>query len=73
MHTTRKTIKCIIDGGATWLLWMQNKIAKVMSAVPAIRYQVSTVRWINSVLGINKLDQGSAITNPGPETRQSTI
>lgn len=58
MHATRKTIKRIIDGGATWLLWMQNKIAKVMSAVPAIRYQVSTARWINSVLGIQQIRPG---------------
>lgn len=47
-----KTIKCIFGEGATWLLWMQNKGAKAVTAGPAIRQQVSTVRWINSVLEI---------------------
>ena len=44
-----KTTKCIFGEGATWLLWMQNKVAKAITAEPAIRQQVSTVRWINSV------------------------
>lgn len=47
MRATSKTIKGIIGGGATWLLWMHNKVAKVMSAGPVITCQVSTARWIN--------------------------
>lgn len=33
-----KTIKCIFVGeGATWLLWMQNEVAKAVAVGPAIR------------------------------------
>lgn len=49
MLATRKTIKDII-GGATRLFWKQNNVAKVMTAGLATRHQVSTARWINSVL-----------------------
>ena len=35
---------------STWLLWMQNKVWKVLSAGLAIRHQESTARWINSVV-----------------------
>lgn len=32
----------------------ENKVAKVMSAGPTIRRQVSTARWINAALGIQQ-------------------